>query len=365
MSKVRGRALAFVLAFCMVFTNMFTQYTTQVMAASEGAGTLKSCSIKIGGQELTEDTVVKNGDPLEIQFNWSLDNNDQTSTEFVVDLGNIKGIQITTGTTENDLKQGSDTVGTYYIEDNKLHIKLYKENAFFGENERTGGVRIEGIVQVNDGDVDDNNETTIGVGQYNVTVKYDDNITIPQPWVSVDKYLSGGLTTDAGGQMYQTFGAKITANNNDVTGLKLTDTAGSGMTFSDATQITVTGGVIDGTYTGMDAVNAALSGVTLPKDSSIELTYQLPVSEEVYKESANFDVKGNTLQVDYLTNEGTPAYPSSDGVTIEVTNAPDINKAGTLSADQKTATWTITVDLGKFYAEGKSLADMLEYVQDT
>ncbi|MBQ7775452.1 MAG: Cna B-type domain-containing protein, partial [Lachnospiraceae bacterium] len=47
------------------------------------------------------------------------------------------------------------------------------------------------------------------------------------------------------------------------------------------------------------------------------------------------------------------------------TNAPDINKAGTLSADQKTATWTITVDLGKFYAEGKSLADMLEYVQDT
>ncbi|MBQ9140560.1 MAG: Cna B-type domain-containing protein, partial [Lachnospiraceae bacterium] len=364
MSKVKGRALAFVMAFCMMFTGVFQQGTLRVEAATEGTGTLTNCKIEIAGEELTEESVVKNGDPLSIEFNWQLDNNDQTSTEFVVDLGTIKGFSLNTMLSENPLKQGSETVGTYYIQDNKLYIKLDKEHKFFGENERYGGVIAEGIVQVNDADVSSDNKTPISVGTYTVMVKYDDNIADPVPWVSVDKALNGGLTEKADG-LYQTFGATITANNAPVQNLTLTDTPGSGLSFPADAVITVAGGGVSGTYSSIDALNAALQGITLDKEQTIELSYEMKVSEEVYKEDASFSVKNNTLKVEYTPKDSEEKKSATDSVEVVVTDAPDINKVGTLSSDQKTATWTITIDLGKYYEEGKSLADMLAYVQDT
>lgn len=367
MSKVRGRILAFVLTFCMVFTGVGAQNMRQVKAAEEGSGTITKCTIKVGNPlvDLTDGTEVKNGDPLEIQFNWSLSNDDQTSSEFVVDLGEIKGLTITTGTTESPLQQGSVQVGTYYIENNKLHIKLDKTNKFFDENERTGGVRVSGIVQINDADLNNNKETTIGIGSYNVNVTVS---TSPQStWVNVSKGLSGGLVTDANGNMFQTFTAKITAYNNDAKNIKLTDTPGSGMSFPDNTQITVGGDGATGlatTYNGMTALNAALAGVTLAKDKSIELTYTLPVNNTVYEQGAGYNVKNNTLRVDYTNDKDEPTYNTAS-TEIRVTDVPSIDKSGEISADQKTVKWKIVVDLGKYYVEGKSFADMVESVVDT
>ena len=367
MSKVRGRILAFVLTFCMVFTGVGAQNMGQVKAAEEGSGTITNCTIKVGNPlvDLTDGTEVKNGDPLEIQFNWSLSNDDQTSSEFVVDLGEIKGLIITTGTTESPLQQGSVQVGTYYIENNKLHIKLDKTNKFFDENERTGGVRVSGIVQINDADLNNNKETTIGIGSYNVNVTVS---TSPQStWVNVSKDLSGGLVTDANGNMFQTFTAKITAYNNDAKNIKLTDTPGSGMSFPDNTQITVGGDGATGlatTYNGMTALNAALAGVTLAKDKSIELTYTLPVNNTVYEQGAGYNVKNNTLRVDYTNDKDEPTYNTAS-TEIRVTDVPSIDKSGEISADQKTVKWKIIVDLGKYYVEGKSFADMVESVVDT
>jgi len=246
MSRIKSRIFAFILTFCMVATGLYTQDMGMVKAAGEGSGTLTNCKISIGGEPLTTDSVIKNGDSLEIEFNWRLDNNDQTSTAFVVDLGDIKGLKITTGTTENDLKQGSEVVGKYYIADNKLHIVLDENNKFFGENERTGGVRVSGIVQVNDADIDGQNKTPVGVGQYTVYPTVDGNVLPQDTWVNVSKGLSGGIKVE-NGQMYQTFTVNIVAYNGDATNVVLTDTPGSGMSFPDNTQITVrhtaTGGI--------------------------------------------------------------------------------------------------------------------------
>ncbi len=364
MSRIKSRIFAFILAFCMVFTGVFTQDMGKVMAAGEGGGALTNCVIKIGGNVLTEDTVVRNGDKLDIQFDWKLDNNDQTSTEFVVDLGEIKGIQITTDSNQYPLKQGSEEVGTYYIVDNKLHIVLHKDNKFFDENERTGGVRIEGIVQVKDEDINSENETTIAVGEYKIDVLYDDVIPPYPTWVELNKSVSGGLTTGADGKLYQTFTTTMIARNDHATNVTITDTPGSGMSFPDNVQISVTGGGLDGAYSGVAGLNAALAGKTLKKDEVVTMTYTLPVNDTVYLPGAGASVKNNTIRVDYTTNEGNPANVSSSA-EIKITDVPGIEKHGTMSADQKTAAWTITVDLGKYYVPGRPLSEMLAYVKDT
>jgi len=367
MSRIKSRVFAFILTFCMLMTGLYTQDMGEVYAAGEGNGTLTNCSIKIGNPPvpLTNETVVKNGDSLEIEFNWKLDNNDETSTEFVVDLGTIKGLQITTGTTENPLKQGSEVVGSYYIADNKLHIVLDKNNKFFGENERSGGVRVNGIVQVNDTDVDSNKKTPIGVGSYYIYPTIDTNVLPQATWVNISKGLSGGLTTE-NGQMYQTFTANIVAHNGDATNVKLTDTPGSGMSFPDNTQITVSGDGVEGlagTYNGMAALNNALAGKTLEKDKAITLTYKLPVNDSVYQPGASYEVKRNTIKVDY-TNNKNEQVSNSASTEIQVTDMPSINKAGKLSADQKSVEWIITVDLGK-YANAGNLSEVLNYIKDT
>ncbi len=364
MSRIKSRTFAFILTFCMVFTGLFTQDMGMVKAAGEGSGTLTDCIIKINQQEITEDTVVKNGDKLDIQFNWQLDNNDQTNSEFVVDLGDIKGIQITTDSSEHPLKQGSEEVGTYFIADNKLYISLYKDNKFFDENQRTGGVRVEGVVQVKEGDINADRETPIGVGQYQVKVKYD-NVAPPYPTnIGVSKSLSGGLTTGADGKMYQTFQVTMTVYNDDATNVVITDNPGSGMSLPADVRIAVTGGGLDATYAGFDKLNEALAGKTLPKDTSITMTYTLPVNESVYQPGVGAGVKNNSLKVDYTTGDGTPVSNTSS-VGINVTDAPGIKKSGQMSADQKTATWNVTVDLGKYYVPGKPLSEQLAYVQDT
>ena len=367
MSRIKSRIFAFILTFCMMATGLYTQDMGKVMAAGEGSGTLTNCTIKIGNPPvpLTNETVIKNGDSLEIEFNWSLDNNDQTSTEFVVDLGTIKGLQITTGTMENDLKQGSDVVGKYYIADNNLHIVLDENNKFFGENERTGGVRVNGVVQVNDEDLQEGNKTPVGVGQYTVYPTVDDNVLPQDTWVNVSKGLSGGIKVE-NGQMYQTFTANIVAYNGDATNVVLTDTPGSGMSFPDNTQITVSGDGVDGlagTYNGMAALNSALSGKTLKKNQSITLTYTLPVNDTVYQPNAGYDVKKNTLTVQYK-NTKNEDVSNSASTEIQVTGVPSVSKAGELQQDN-TVKWTITVNLGKYYREGQSLADVLSYIKDT
>ena len=348
MSRVKGKAMAFVMAFCLLFTGVFGQNGTSVSA--QESSILTESVITLNNQELTESTKVKNGDVLKLNFQWALQNEDKTQ-EYVIDL-DLRGIRIQNGETPQDIVK-NEVVGQYWItSDGKLHIKFDPSKDFFTDSNRIGGIKLDGIVNVDESTVEDHEPVEIGWAQepYKVIFSYGD----PKSWLEARKELAGAVTEDASGNLWQEFKVTLTAHDNHVKNINITDIAGSGLT--NATAVWVAGSVSGGdalqtSYADMAALNAALSGAVLEKDQSLVLTYRMQVDKDIYAQNAGTGDYENYVSVKYETNEKTIESKDSNKVNVEV-NKPTITKSGVANAEQDKITWTIRITLGDYSAEG-------------
>ena len=118
-------------------------------------------------EALTDGHTVRNDDELRITFNWELANGD-TSTELVADITPLTGILLKDSTHRDlpDVNNGNKKIGEYWVEDNKLHIRLTDEDYIQHTGERKGGATITGTVKVEN--TEDGGKADIQIGDATV-----------------------------------------------------------------------------------------------------------------------------------------------------------------------------------------------------
>jgi len=107
------RGVATVLAVCMVVSLLQLPGMSYSAKAEESTLTSTVTTITLNGSELTDSTIVKNGDTLKIEFDWSLANTDKNTSMFTVDLTNMQNITIATSDPK-ELKDDTGNVVGYY-----------------------------------------------------------------------------------------------------------------------------------------------------------------------------------------------------------------------------------------------------------
>ncbi len=362
MSKAKARVLACMLVFCLVFTGLFTRDIRKVDAAENNNDILTGYLITLNGSELNNSSTIKNGDKLAMILNWALKDGDKTE-EYILDL-DTKGIRLSTNGVQLDVKDGtSAVVGKYWIdEEGKIHIKFDPNTAFFKKYARTGGVTLDGVVDVDRDTVANNERTQIGL----VTEPYDVTFSHggTDSWLEVKKGLSGGVTKDGSGNLWQEFQVTMTAYNNTVKGIQLTEQFGSGLSnLKDITlNGTVSGGNVSENYSSLADLNTALANTTLAKDNVLTLTYKMQVNDGIYEQNADPNNYSNHLKAVYKNNKDANAESDSEWVVVKV-NKPTVAKSGVASADGSKVTWTVTINLGDFKDDGfaavTSITDLL------
>ena len=99
--------------------------------------TLSDFTITVNGQKVTNDSAVKNGDEVQIKFNWAIANNSHVS-EFEVDL-KAQGITVNDYQESVLYDSSSRAVGTWKIENGRFYITL--DSQFTAESNIDGGDR--------------------------------------------------------------------------------------------------------------------------------------------------------------------------------------------------------------------------------
>ncbi len=102
--------------------------------------TLSNFTLTVNGQQVTNDSSVKNGDEVQIKFDWSIANNSHVS-EFEVDL-KAQGITVNDYQESVLYDSSSREVGTWKIENGRFYITL--DSQFTAESNISGGGNIKG-----------------------------------------------------------------------------------------------------------------------------------------------------------------------------------------------------------------------------
>lgn len=359
MNKVHKRVVAAVLTICMVFS--MTQLPGIVYSVKANNASLTSTVTKItlNGSELTNDTVVKNGDVLKIEFDWAIANTDKITTEFTVDLTALQNFNISLSTSgANELRDdaGND-VGYYKVETGGQLKIVIENNEFLQKDGRKGGVVIEGKVAVTDASLEDGDPVTIGLGDKTYTPTY--NTGIPASGISVNKAAVGSVYKAADGGFAQDFKLSVYAYSGEVTLGSLTDTPGAALgeptnikiSTSNASEITTQ------TFASMSELNAYLTGRKMAANESFEITYTQSFDH------ASTGSTENKASITY-TNNKEDELTSNTSAWAQLTD-PSIDKEGALSADGSRIDWTITVNLGDYALGDPAIADVVASIKDT
>jgi len=347
MNKIYRRVVSAVLTVCMVAG--FMQIPGFSLSAKAGSADLSTTVTKITlkGNELTDDTIVKNGDPIKISFNWALDNLDKTTDRFEVDLNALKKTNISISNSANKntlLDVAFEPVGFYWVEDGRLIVEITSEEFRLRDN-RHGAVSIEGVVQIDDTNLKDGDPVTIELGDKKYTPTF--TTGIPTSEVTGQKAASGSLTKDANGNFVQKFTMEVKANAGDVSNISIADTPGEALGSIAEIQIesSTTDDITLQSFASLADLNSYLAGKTLPQDKKFVVSYTTTVDHS----NTDWNKFKNTATVTYTDNKGATgtknweawAYPTD----------PSVNKSGVLSADGSAVTWTVTVNLGDYEPE--------------
>ena len=133
--------------------------------------TLSDFEITVNGTVVKDDSNVKNGDEVQIEFNWAIANNSHVN-EFEVDL-KAQGITVNNYPVTKLRDVTGREVGSWYIQDGKFYIVL--DDAFTAESNISGGGNIKGKVDFDASNVDSDNKGEIKIGDASFTVNVDLN----------------------------------------------------------------------------------------------------------------------------------------------------------------------------------------------
>lgn len=323
-------------------------------------------TLTLNGNELTEDTKVKNGDNIKIAMSWII--GDQTTdTHFETDLTPIVHLKLAESTKQNLRNPAGDVVGTFYITDAGTLVIDITDPVYFAKNSKYGNVQIGGVVSVTEASVNDGDPIEIQIESKKYKVKFDSNT--PASQLNASKTTDGGLYYDTTANAFmQKFDLTVTAQYGKVTNIQLTDEPGSMLSnMSNITIVDAGGTALSDTYADFAALNAALASEELAANKSIRLQYTMQVA---HGPNASGEVYQNKIETHYDNNHGEP----QDNVwnwaraSADVKN-PNVTKEGKrLSADNGEVEWTITLDMGdyqKLIDEGKkTFAELVTNITD-
>lgn len=284
--------------------------------------TASSVSLKKGENyvEITDSTVVDNGDELALEFAWNtIDNLHLPPITFKYDLSSqLKNISIAN-------QSIATTDATYRIEGQTLYIDIKS-----GSSGRSGSCSLKGTIDLSNAEVNDQGKTDIKF----IGISLTPTVYVDSPSLEVSKEPVGSYTTD-GVDYYQNF--KITVKNKsatiDVSDATLVDKfASNDNVFADGNLLDFT---IDSTVLGTKTVNDPITLPTVPANSSITITYKMKLNmDSVLKRKSG----NNIARVDYFGNK---KYSESWGyINVKL---PEVQKSGTYNEADNSVTWTIKV----------------------
>ena len=307
--------------------------------------TVDDFKLKHNGQDITKDTIVKNGDNITAEFDWSIKNNSHIK-DFWVDLGaenlNISDFPLSDLKDENQI-----VVGQWEIKDGKVHFVLKDE--FVQQSEIKGWVTLDGTVDADKGTGEDrqDKEFSIGGDTFHATVDYSDTA-----YLTLTKAADGSAVLDeTDGKLYQKFKLSLYNWNNDnasitVNGLQENPV---GMDVSGIRNITVV--MSDGTeekVSSWEELQKKLENQELEANKTITITYEMPVTDakDALKQKPD-NPPINNIEVDYTNNKGEDL--KANGSAAPNISKPSILKAGSVVKESNGdvyVEWTITVNPG-------------------
>ncbi len=350
------RGVAALLTVCMMVSLLQMPGMSYSAKAEEPTLTSTVTTITLNGSELTDSTVVKNGDKLKIEFDWSLANTDKSTSTFTVNLDNMQNITVATSDKKELRDDTGNIVGYYQVVTGNQLLIVIENDEFLEKDGRKGGVVIEGTVDVNNSGLKDGEKVTVGIADKSYEVTYDTGVATSG--LNVYKSSNGSVKADANGDFYQEFTLDVSAYSGDVTGINIADTYGEAL--GAPASLTIVSSNVDGfpanqTFANFDELNAALAAVTMGQNTSFKVAYTQPVDHT--KNGTK-----NTATATYTNNKDDVVTKSSDAYAF--LNDPNVSKTGALSADGKSVMWTIRVQLNDYALLGDA-AEVIASLLDT
>ncbi len=351
-NKIFKRRVALFMVLCMLFT--FAQVPGMGYAVKADNSALNSTvsQVTLNGVELTEGMTVTDGSVLKINFDWTLDNSDRTTKEFTVDLNPLQNITIAPSV-QMPLMDAGKEVGYYQVVDGGILKIVITDEAFLKKDGREGGVEIEGTVQINDDQLEDEKPVTVGFGTKTYNLVYSTGVN--ETWVNFSKSASGNVYKE-GNDFKQKYNIYVYATDT-MTNLTFTDTPGFGLSAPSQIKVgsSYCAALPEGTtFDSIAALNAYLADKQINGNESFNLEYVQTVDH------ASDDID-NTASLTYTSNKGKEhTLTSSAKANVK---DPSISKTGVKNGDK--AEWTIRVDLGDFAEGVDALDQVVQSIKDT
>lgn len=307
--------------------------------------TVTGVSVKIAGKTLEEGVsaknVVKNGDPFDLEFAWSLnDGKNHKGETYTYDLTeDLKGIELDECSEKVSFSGDANFDATYTVK--KIGGKTFLD-VEIGNVENVyhykGAFKITGKVSTADDPSDDKGNFQIKFADKTFNLIDSGKI----PYLNMKKEASGEIYKGADGSYYQNFKVTVTNTTNVLAeNITLQDTHGE--LFVNGSISNVTGASNPVSSGSTDSITIG----TIPGNSSATVGYTLRLDKNnMISGSGNWN---NAVVKTEIQGE-------IHGYANAKLTPPSISKSGALSNGK--ITWTITVDPGVFKDESFTVTDI-------
>ena len=363
-STVGKKVTASVLALCVAISTVLPTGSL-IVSAEGGNGTLNLASfdVLVGGSPVTSDTVLRDGDAIQIKFTWALDDSDRDNDTFIAPISPLTNIMLVNYPEDDLYVEGYGVVGKYSILDNQFKIVLDKDTQFYKDDSRTGWANIQGKINVSDAGLEDGDSVPYQIGTKSGTFTLKKDVT--ESSLSASKWTQGSVQK-VGSDYVQTYRVKVNANNGDIKNIQLEDEHGIGLSNMTSLKVVESSSAsiaVNTTYTDIATANSALSGITLQQNEYLTLEYSMKVDSSVYAQAPSWADFANKLKVTYDSNKTTGKSTETGYVGVSVSR-PSLEKNGTYNAETGKATWTITIRLNDL-KDADSFANLVKNIKDT
>ena len=333
------------------------------------------CNVEVNGVIVdivrNPNTVIPNGAKMSLEFDWSMQNS-QHKENLVFDLSavNIKLSNIG----ESPLPQNGsgENVGTYYVQDNKMYVKLFPQ--FAAQDNIEGKAKFDGVADaVNEGETSTTQTEFQLVGK-----KFSSQVKYPASSIEVNKQANGTIKKDTNGKWLQTYEVTMTGKNGKVVIEKITDTFTNNKLVTSLKNFSVSlPNGSSNTFADIDAVSQFLNQKELKENEKIKITYDAVLDGEdlkyLYYDSLSSidsskkteieDSDNNTFNVKYKNNDSEVINKPANTWNVNV-QKPSVTKDGSFSTEtgkENIINWTITLKTGDFdKIDLKSITDTID-----
>ena len=298
---------------------------------------------------------VANGDTVQITLDWLVRNSSDNRDPENVYYYNL----VTKGISISDVENGNvlwnnNKVGTYSIKDGELTMQL-TDKTFLNRSNLDGKVELDGAININDEDIDEDGKSTIQFAEktYDVTMK---NTPSSSSSLYVSKQKGNKYTDSEGNKTIQEFTIVVHSNGNN-TDIQLNDIAGSGLSLVATTTVSIDPN--KGTLTP-NGTGFSYQVDSMEDGDEIKITYKMAIDEAQYG-NTNWEEIKNKVTYTYKDSEGNDKTsdqwnPPSNYADI---SKPSINKGGSYDSGTGMVTWTVTIYGNDLKLDGAVIKDVI------